>query len=118
RWVRTATFKEWAGQSNVLVDKNGEPLLVWHATPSAFRPNRGVPFWTWLLGPTGANSSGKPVTLGDRIFGARGTPYHPYTYFSPRVDAALTYGQNITACFLRADGIRNIPEVSHGNDYE
>jgi len=92
--ARTLAFKEWFGdwqndQENAskIVDKNGEPLLVYHTSNksfSEFDPQKSSHFWVLGKG----------------------------SYFTPDPSFSSKFGDSIYSCFLNIKKLINIPKTS------
>ena len=95
RWVRTPTFKKWFGDwqtdaanASKVVDRNGEPLLVYHGSDEIFDARKRPPLRS---------------LRSSRGYGS---------YFTPTVHGnfgATTHGRQQWACFLDIREIVPLP---------
>lgn len=84
----SAAFKAWFGDSKV-VDKNGDPLVVYHGTDKTSQRHESFAFKTGQEGR-------RYVLFSESVVKSSGI------FFSPSLDDAKSYGDNVGAYFLSA----------------
>lgn len=95
KMVRTQTFKKWF-EGSVVVDENGEPLVVYHGSSEQFDK--------FDLGKAGANK--------DSGFLGKGL------YFTPHQELAEKYGSVLYKTFLKIDHLQMFTEEQGNVRYD